>query len=376
MSEGGTRNQATTESGPRRSPPNLAYLWGEDAYGIERGLVALAAALGEPGTPLQVWHADADTETAGAGAGRAARLLDRIAERVGTAPLFGGGTLVVVRQPGALLAEKATRERLLRLAGDVPPGNGLAFSELVDGQARRSTAANPLRDAVVVLHGTVREYPALTRERMERFAEERATELGLRLGPGAARLLAERVGAYVREGDVDRRRQAELASGELEKLALYRPGGTATREDVAELVGEAVPGSAWAFLDAVGERRAGDAAHLAEQLLAGGTVLPVLISQLHRRLRELIVIRDHLAAGTSRPDLVRILKLHPGRAGFLVAQAGRWDARELDQGLEGLLELDLASKGIPGHGGSISSRDEGGALALQAWIAGSVVRAR
>src|SRR3970040_2611552 len=45
-----------------------------------------------------------------------------------------------------------------------------------------------------------------------------------------------------------------LANGELEKLALYRPDGGATREDVAELVSEAVPGSTWAFLDA-GARR-------------------------------------------------------------------------------------------------------------------------
>jgi DNA polymerase III delta subunit len=283
--------------------------------------------------------------------------------------------VVVVRQPTALTADRASRERLLRLLADVPAGNGLAFTELVDGAARRSKAANPLRDAVATTSGSVREYPALTKERMERFAEERATELGLRLGPGAARLLAERVGAFVREGDVDRRRQAELASGELEKLALYRPDGTATRDDVAELVAEAVPGSTWAFLDAVGQRRAGDASRLAERLLAGGAVIPVLIVQLHRRLRELIVVRDHVAAGMRPPELVRTMRLQPYRAEQLAGQAGRWTGAELDAGLEGLLELDLASKGVPDHGGSVSSSDEGSALALQAWIAGAVPRA-
>ena len=365
---------AAAETGT--ATPNVAYFWGEDAYGIERGLSALAIALGEPGVPLETWRIDAGGEAGGGGAGRAAKILDEVAERVGTAPLFGGGTLVVVRQPAALFAERASRERLLRLLEDVPSGNGLAFTELVDGTSRRNRGANPLRDAIATSNGSVREFPALTKERMERFAEERASELGLRLGPGAARLLAERVGAYVREGDVDRRRQAELANGELEKLALYRPDGMATREDVAELVAEAVPGSNWAFLDAVGQRRSGDASRLAEQLLAGGTVIPVLIVQLHRRLRELVVVRDHVAAGMRPPELIRELRLQPFRAEQLTRQAGSWTADELDAALDGLLELDLASKGVPDHGGSVSSSDEGAALALQAWIAAFVVRAR
>lgn len=355
---------------------SLAYLWGEDAFAIERALAGLASSLGEPDVPLETWRVDGQEEAGAAGERRAARLLERIAERVGTAPLFGGGTLVVLRQPGPLLREKTTRERLLRLLTEVPPGNGLAFTELTDGSARRSKASDGLRDAVAAAGGLVREYPALKREGMERWVVERAGELGLRLGPGAARLLAERVGAFVREGDVDRRRQSELANGELEKLALYRPDGSATREDVAELVSEAVPGSTWAFLDAVALRRAGEASRLAERLLAEGSVLQVLVSQLHRRLRELVVVRDHLAAGTRPAELVRVLKLQPFRAEKLVEQAGAWAAAELDAALEGLLELDLASKGIALDGETRAYSDERAALALQAWMAGSVVRER
>jgi len=64
------------------------------------------------------------------------------------------------------------------------------------------------------------------------------------------------------------RRMSELANGELEKLALYRPNGTIAREDIDALVAEAVPGSTWAFLDAVGYRRTGEAATLAWRLPA------------------------------------------------------------------------------------------------------------
>jgi DNA polymerase III delta subunit len=210
---------------------------------------------------------------------------------------------------------------------------------------------------------------------MERWIVERASDLDVTLGQGAARLLAERVGAFVREGDVDRRRQTELANGEIEKLALLRPGGVATREDVAESVPEVIPGSAWAFLDAVALRHAADASKIAERLLDEGTPMPVLLAQLHRRLRELIVVRDHQVAGTRPQDLVRELKMQPFRAQKL---AGRPPpgAAELDHALEGLLELDLASKGISLDGAPRSMSDGRSALGLQAWLAGSVARER
>ena len=43
-----------------------------------------------------------------------------------------------------------------------------------------------------------------------------------------------------------------IASMELDKLALYRAGAQVTADDVRALVAEAVPGSIWAFTDAIG----------------------------------------------------------------------------------------------------------------------------
>ena len=90
---------------------------------------------------------------------------------------------------------------------------------------------------------------------MVRWIEERAAERGMRLGRGAGQELANRIGAFVRENDVDRRRQGSLAASELEKLRLYRASGEVTIEDVRALVPEAIPGSTWAFLDAVAMRQ-------------------------------------------------------------------------------------------------------------------------
>jgi DNA polymerase III delta subunit len=362
---------------PPASPP-LAYLWGEDAWSIEQAANRWAAALPSlTGERAQVWRANVDDDSDSAGDGparRRVRVLDEIEQRLATAPMFGGGTAVVVRQPAALLREGTARERTLRLLTLVAPGNGVCFLELVAAGAKAPAAAGALRDAVEAAGGVAEHFPPLSRERMEAWLDGRARELGTRLGPGAARLLAERVGAYVREGDVDRRRQSELANAELEKLALYRPDGTISRDDVAEMVTDALPGSTWAFLDAIGYRRAPEAVGLAERLLNEGAPMPLLIAQLHRRLRELIVIASHLAAGTRPAELVRILKLQPYRAQKLTEQARTWTQEGLDDALRGLLELDLLSKGIAEDGGPRSVAEERSQLALLAWIGESVSR--
>lgn len=359
----------------------IAYIWGDDAWSIDRAARDLADAWADAdGTPLETWRAsmddDAGESESGASGKRRTRLLDDIGMRLATPTMFGGGTLVVVRQPGALLRESAARERTLGLLAALAPGNGLCFVDLIGQDAKGPAASGVLRDAVAAAGGTVRELPALTRDRMEAWLPQRAAELGFRLGPGAAQALAQRVGAYVREGDVDRRRRSELANGELEKLALYRPGGEISRVDIEELVPEAIPGSTWAFLDALATRNTWEAAGLAERLLTGGAPLPVLVSQMHRRLRELIIVREHLDAGTRNTELVKALKVQPFRAQKLAEQAATWTAEALGKALSALLELDLRSKGISLTGATVQMDEALDALGLQLWIAEHVVRVR
>ena len=349
---------------------SLAYFWGEDAFSLEQAPLAIATELSAlSGQPAEIWRTGTVDEEAGGAAAARTRALERIEQRVATGTLFGGGTVVVVRQPGALLAESTSRQRTMALLPLVAPGNALCFLDLIPSGNKTPAAANvALRNAISVAGGKIAEFPVPTRERMEGWIDRRAGELGVALGPGAAKAIAERIGAFVREGDVDRRRQSELANSELEKLALYRPDAKVTPADVEAIVSEAVPGSTWAFLDALGSRRTADAAALAERLLGAGTAIPLLIAQIHRRLRELVVVRDHLDAGTRPPDLVRALKLQPFRAQKLAEQAARWDAESLETALAALLDLDLLSKGIAPDGSPRSLSDDRSRLALLAWI--------
>jgi DNA polymerase III delta subunit len=330
----------------------LGYYWGDDTYTVGHGPDALAARLAAGGAPLErVGLTGSSTSAA------------EIAEKVATSTLFGGGTLVVVAEPGPLVATRPLAAKLNETLAAVADGNGLAFLDSVDGTARRPASLEALRNAVATAGGEVREFKAPTREGMARWIQDRAAERGIRISGAAAALLAERIGAFVRERDVDRRRQGQMAVGELEKLAVYRLEAEIGPEDVKALVADAVPGSTWAFLDAVGMRRAGEAAELADRL--DDVPSPVLVVHIHRRLRELIQIADLLAAGTPAPALVRTLKLNPYRAEMLANQARAWTLPELDAALAGLLALDATLKGR--DGGEARRRS-----AITLWIADSV----
>jgi DNA polymerase III delta subunit len=361
--------------------PALAYLWGEDAFGIERAAIELERRLATGGEPLEHWRTSGDDdaddpEAGGSSAARRNRTLDQVEQHLAMAPLFGPGTLVVVRQPASLLAAAESRERLIGMLGVVAPGNALCFTDLVAAGARGPAARGILRDAVAAAGGWTQEFAVPAAGRMEPWLMDRARELGVTLEPAAARLLAERVGAHVREADVDRRRRTQLANAELEKLALYRPDGTIGAADVAELVSESIPGSMWAFLDAVGARSATLAAPLADRLLADGMPLPVLVSQVHRRLRDLVGVREHLDSGSRPADIVRDMRLAPYRAEKLAEQARTWSPAQLEAALADLLAVDMRGKGVTLDGTSVRVSAGHDGLAVQAWIAAHLLRNR
>jgi DNA polymerase III delta subunit len=333
----------------------LGYFHGDDGYGLERAADALIARLASAFGPVERWRVSSDIP------------VGRIAERVATGSLFGGGTVAVVSDPGVLVRSKEDRETLAGMLASVAPGNGIVFLESSEG-SRRPKALVDLATAVEEAGGEVRQLRAPAEGQLSNWIEQRAGERGIALSPGAARELATRVGGFVREGDVDRRRQGQLAVAELEKLGLYRPAAPVTAEDVRALVAEAVPGSTWAFLDAVALRRVAVALDLLDRLIGSVPEL-VLLSQLHRRIKDLILVGDHLAAGARPGSLVATLKLNPYRAERLVQQARLWSLPELDAALHGLLELDAA---VRGAGGATS--EAGRRLQFTLWVAEHAAR--
>ena len=316
--------------------PALAHFRGDDSFSLDRAAQGVADRLAaETGSPPERWRTSG-TETS----------LAQLAERIATAPLFGGGTLAIVADPGPLLRSKADREGLERAIGSLAPGNGLVFLEST-GDGRRAAALEGLEAAVKAAGGEVREFKAPREAGLAAWIGQRAAERGIALDAAAAEELARRVGGFVREGDVDRRGQGALAVAELEKLALYRPGAAITKGAVAELVAAVVPDSTWAMLDAVANRKTREAAALLDRLLET-TPEPVILAQLHRRIRELLELADRLNAGVPLAKAAMAIGVRSEfRARLLAGQARAWTVDELEDALEGVLELDAMVKNAP-----------------------------
>ena len=255
--------------------------------------------------------------------------------------------MAVVVGIGPLVKRGADRDAFVELFERIAPGNGLVLIEETD-TGRKEPPHKAVVDALKAHGGEIRRFQAPTAGGLSRWIDDRARERGLDLTQGSAQELARRVGAFVSEADVDRRRQGQIAAMELDKLALYRPGSAITPDDVRALVPEAVPGSVWAFTDAVGMRRVGIAMEVLERLLET-TPEPVLIAVLHRRVRELLEIADRLANGEKPGSLVRTMRLNPYRAERLVEQARTWTVSELEDALGALVEVDATIKGAPGR---------------------------
>ena len=382
----------------------VGYFWGDDALGVRRAVEGFASQLaggtGGPvdGPPLETWTVEAsalgagggatgndaggetDAGTAGPGSEATARSgsFGEITLRLGTAPLFDRGTLVVIREPAGLARFAAGRDRLIALAACVAPGNGLAFTAVLETRANEPAGLAALRAAVGDLGGVVRRLESPGPGRLAPWIAERAAGLGIRLETGAARELADRIAGPASEGDVDRRRQTEFADAELRKLSLFRPNVPITRDDVAALVPGAAPASSWAFLDAVGLRDVRAAGAAAGLLLNEGTPLPVVVTQLHRRLRQILIVRSLRDAGEQPPAIARAAGITGRGAEYrlqvLSRQAMAWEPEDLAQALAGLVEVDLVSKGIPVGGRPLRRGAADGPTALLLWLAERVAR--
>jgi DNA polymerase III delta subunit len=337
----------------------LLYIWGDDELLAERLVRRFATALeAELGSPLERWDLRADPTSAAADAAH-------LHERLATPPMFGGGTLAVVTNPGALAKRNDTRDRVVETIALMAPGHALVVVEAAKSNAK-APLIRRLADPVKAAGGTIASAMAPRPTALAAWISDEARERGLVLAAGAARELADRLGARVTEGDVDRRFLSRIASGELDKLQLRHAidEGPVTAEDVRALVAETTPASVWALSDAVVERRREAAATTLDRLL-DATPEPVLLAVLHRRVVELLELGDRVAAGTPLPEAARAMGINSEfRAKTLAAQSRKWTTDELTAALDGLVTLDAMVKGAPGFGSDTAQRR----LAFQLWV--------
>ncbi len=338
----------------------LLYIWGDDELAAERLIQRLATGLAqELGAPLERWDLKGDLATAAAGAAQ-------VRERLATGVMFGGGTLVVLTKAGALVRRNDTRDVVLAAIRDMAPGNALVVVDATERAGNKGPGVRSLSKAVTDGGGRIAPAMAPRPSGLASWVETEARERGIALERGAARELADRLGSRVTDGDVERRHLSRIASNELEKVALRHAldGGPVTVADVQALVAESTPGSVWGLTDAVGARRPDYAIQVLDRLYADGMPEPVLLTVLHRRIRDLIAIGSRLAAGEKAADVLAEAKIHPFVAEKLGTMARGWTTDALSRALAGLVELDAMAKGAPGYRAEPKQRQ----LALTLWI--------
>jgi DNA polymerase-3 subunit delta len=167
------------------------------------------------------------------------------------------------------------------------------------------------------------------------FVSGEARARGLRLGPGAAEALADRVGSHLL-----------AARMELEKAALYAgDAGVVTREVVAETACDLAEQPVWDLTDAIGEGRTGEALRVLSRVLGAGTPPPVVLGALASHFRKLA--RTASGRAPAGPPFVRRK---------LEIQTRRFQGSRM---LRSLRAIHRADQELKGEGGLDSS------LALQ-----------
>lgn len=213
-----------------------------------------------------------------------------------TPPLFGGAKTVFLdgvpaaffdsaKDPGRFASVKAAVEQLLDVV-----------------QNRMPPQAN-----LVVLTGKLNKIQTFYK-RMEKYGhaesfdepegrgadkaflpkiQEKLEELGLKMGMTAQQILAERTGYNLRQ-----------AENELEKLSLYvGDRGTATVEDVQEMVASVKTGKYWEFGDTYCGGDLAKTLGVYRSMLKQGENPVGLLSMLEGNLREMTLLADCVARG-------------------------------------------------------------------------------
>lgn len=213
-------------------------------------------------------------------------------------------------------------ERLLGALRGLPPTTAVV---LVEGPLEETLVAR-LRGPRTV----VRRFDRPRGERLAEWLMKRARSQGVELRPDAARALAA-------ESEDPR-----LLDAELSKLALYCQGPIDL--EAVRLLAASGETSIFALLDAVAERRMGDALAALRDLFQHGHRPEMVMGQLASLIRRLLVVKELSRSGPPSASQAAAHGINPATLPRLARQARALSVEELERALERLLEADRASK--------------------------------
>ncbi len=266
-----------------------------------------------------------------------------IVARAETLPLFAEKRLVVVKNPAFFKpAKKAKedREDMEETAGPVKEAALLEyFNNPLGSTCLIFTTGDPVDKRkklfkAVKKTGHVVEFTFLSRNDLTRWLAQRARKSGRKFAPGAAETLLDTVGTSLQKLSV-----------ELEKLINYTTGQEViTPAEVRRVCPPGLEENIFAVVDAVGNKRCGEALAAIKEMLAAKEPPFRLLSMVARQFRLLLQVKDLLDRGCLAGEIPARLKIHPYVAQKVTAQCKNFSRESLTGVFQLLLELDEAVK--------------------------------
>lgn len=267
-----------------------------------------------------------------------------IVARAETLPFFAEKRLVVVKNPTFFkAAKKAGKEDSAEgeeTAGPVKEAALLEyFNNPLDSTCLIFTTGDPVDKRkrlfkAVKKAGRVVEFTFLSRSELTRWLAQRARAAGRKFAPGAAETLLDAVGTSL-----------QRLSVELEKLINYTTGQEViTPAEVRRVCPPGLEENIFAVVDAVGNKKCGEALAAIKEMLAAKEPPFRLLAMVARQFRLLLQVKDLLERGCPAGEIPARLKIHPYVAQKVAAQCKNFSRESLTGAFQLLLELDEAVK--------------------------------
>jgi len=267
-----------------------------------------------------------------------------IVARVETHPFLSGKRLVVVKNPVFFKPARKSGEYVSE-AGEEVKSSGKEIPLL-------NYLKNPLTSTCLIFttgdpvdkrkklfqlikkNGRAVEFTLLSRGELARWLAQKAGAAGKRFTPEAADAFLESAGPSLQKLVL-----------ELDKLFNYTAGcEEITPADVRRVCTFSVEENIFKIVDALGNKRCGEALAGIKEMLAAKEPPLRLLSMITRQFRLMLQVRDLMGRGYPAREIPARLKMHPYVYKKIAAQCQNFDYGSLAGAFESLLELDLAVK--------------------------------
>lgn len=267
-----------------------------------------------------------------------------IVARAETLPFFADKRLVVVKNPTFFKASKRAIEEAAegvvetKAAGKEAPlldylKNPLASTCLIFTTGEPVDKRKRLFQAIKK-NGRALDFTFLSRGELSRWLAQKAGAGGRKFAAGAGDALLDAAGPSLQKLVM-----------ELGKLFNYTAGREViTPEDVRKLCPPKTEENIFAIMDAVGNRRCGEALTGIREMLAAKEPPLKILSMIARQFRLLLQVHDLLGRGCPPRDIPAKLNIHPFVAQKVLAQCKNFNLTILIGAIEALSEVDVALK--------------------------------